>query len=68
MAKDWIKFDLGEAWYGGAIHVRISMIQAVTKNPSKEGESLVYLMADNALEVKGTPEEIMEMINARTGT
>lgn len=62
---DWIKFKLGEAWYGGVIHVRISMIQAVTKNPSTEGESIVHT-GDNAFEVKGTPEEIMEMINART--
>ena len=68
MAKDWIKFDLGKAWYGGIIHVRIAMIQAVTKNPSEEGESLVYLMVDNAIEVLGTPEEIMEMIDARTSS
>lgn len=68
MTRDWIKFDLGKAWYGGTIHVRISMIQAVTKNPSEEGESLVYLMVDNAIEVVGKPEEIMEMINARTSS
>ena len=62
---DWIELELGEAWYGGTVYVRISMIQAVTKSPSTEGESIVYT-GDNGFDVKGTPEEIMEMINART--
>ena len=67
MAKDWIKFKLGRDWGKGDddLFVRISMIQAITPT-EREGESLVYVMVDNAFDVEGTPEEIMEMINARS--
>lgn len=69
MATDWIKFNLGKEWgdgNGDDIFVRISMIQAIFPNTEVEGESQIYLMVDNAFDVKGTPKEIMEMINART--
>lgn len=68
MAKDWIKFEGGKDWNDGNDYIwaRISAIQTVTTHPKNEGESLVNT-ADVQLEVKGTPDEIMEMIDARTG-
>lgn len=69
MARDWIKFEGGKDWNDGDdyIWVRISTIQGISTHPVNEKESLIHT-ADVQFEVLGTPEEIMEMINARTSS
>lgn len=66
---DWIKFTGGKDWGDGneELWVRISAIEVVSKHPVNENETIVNT-TDVQVEVKGTMDEIMEMINARTGT
>ena len=64
---DWIKLKLGPQWGEGNedLFIRISKIVAVTGAPGYKGHSIIHL-DDDDFNVVGTPEEIMEMINART--
>lgn len=68
MAMDWIKFEGGDDWGNGKeyVWVRISSIEVVSQHPLRDNETIVNT-TDVQVEVRGTPEEIMEMIDARTG-
>lgn len=69
MKTDWIKLKLGKDWGDGedTVWVRVAEIQAITDSIEHPGESIIYLSSENAFDVVGLSDEIMEMINARAG-